>query len=386
MSCRSNYFVHVLVILAFLREYSLIMAQATESKLDDMVQNNCQYSIHGYLNHQSCKYFSYETKSGWCRQIYDKATESQFQFIECDAKNNKWYIKNKFNDKRIDQWLSCGKCDTRTGESIGLYTNIKDRAIWELIPQNETMQFKIKCHLNNKFKGWLSFQSDGKWNKLKDQESDACIYKLQKIKLNSFKNLYQVYHHKSDHFEKFVSFDELEANKHFDSIHKNWSKIISLNGKLKRKGGAVNEWQNKCETEAQEDYFTTYKKICEQLQNKNVLININAGSSSIKINNLEKENTNLNNQLSLTKSEIDKLTDTINNLKSQNNILNESKTKLENKINELNQHKSQSIIIEKEIRLKADESNKIIKEKDTEINELQDEASKSQLVCFCIVI
>lgn len=138
------------------------------------------YSIHAYWKEQDYAYLSYETSSGWCRQIYEKSSDSKFQLLNCNANKNLYYIKNKWEDKRLDHWLSYGNCEERQGKSmVGLYTNLADRAIWELIPQKEPMTFKIKCHYNDQFKGWLSFQWDGRWNGLYEQEDQATVYKFE---------------------------------------------------------------------------------------------------------------------------------------------------------------------------------------------------------------
>ncbi len=66
---------------------------------------------------------------------------------------------------------------------MGLYTDIKSRAVWKLIPENgqgKEMCFKIKCFWDNIFRGWLSYQNYGRWNKLYNDEYQATEYKLEK--------------------------------------------------------------------------------------------------------------------------------------------------------------------------------------------------------------
>ena len=144
------------------------------------VENHQTYSMRGYWNDHDYLYLSYETKSGWCRQIYEQAYDSKFEFIIANTDKNRWYIKNKLNDKQLDKWLSYGPCKDRKGEMVGLWSDVQHRAIWELIPQQTAMHFKIKCYYEDKFRGWLSFQWDGRWNKLYEDEKDASVYKLEK--------------------------------------------------------------------------------------------------------------------------------------------------------------------------------------------------------------
>eukprot|EP01084_Bolivina_argentea_P063463 115879_1 len=149
------------------------MFQSHEIKTDKL------YSIHGFWNDEDYAYLSYHEKSGWCRQNSEKSSDSMFQFVECNADKNKWYIRNMYNDTRMNKWLSYDNYYHKN--MVGLWSNIADRAVWKLIPQNTSMTFKIKCFYNDKFKGWLSFQWSGRWNKLYTNESDATLYRLEEV-------------------------------------------------------------------------------------------------------------------------------------------------------------------------------------------------------------
>merc|ERR1719203_1771552 len=160
------------------------MAQLPETKEGEekpqQPQNDTVYAMQGHYQGDYKGYLSYHTESGWCRQIYDKAADSQFKFVVHDIDLNQWNILNAYQDKRKDHWLSYGKCKERNGESVGLYKKQGDAAIWTLIPTDKPMYFKIKCYYQGSFKGWLSYQDNGKWNKLYENESDASVYFLKK--------------------------------------------------------------------------------------------------------------------------------------------------------------------------------------------------------------
>ena len=89
------------------------------------------------------------------------------------CKSNKWYIKHKIDGTYHNHWLGYGYYQA------GFYSELSERAIWKLIPQNGAMKFKIKCYYNDAFKGWLGFAWKGRWNKLYHNEGNAFVYKLE---------------------------------------------------------------------------------------------------------------------------------------------------------------------------------------------------------------
>ena len=64
------------------------------------------YSVLGYYNGDNYLHLSYEERSGWCRQVYDKASDSKFQFTVNNVENNTWFIQNKSGGRRLGHWLS----------------------------------------------------------------------------------------------------------------------------------------------------------------------------------------------------------------------------------------------------------------------------------------
>eukprot|EP01083_Nonionella_stella_P203274 741853_1 len=134
------------------------------------------YSIHGYYNDVNEQYLSYHASSGFCRQIYNNPTDSQFEFIAYNKEQGLYYIVNRYNDRRKDLWLGYGERDAYNGNMVGLYEE-NMRSLWKLIPVDDTKKsFKILCFNYEPFCGWLSYQYDGKWNKLYNDEHDAAIY------------------------------------------------------------------------------------------------------------------------------------------------------------------------------------------------------------------
>ena len=152
------------------------------------IQNGSVYALRGYWRGKYTGYISSDANSGWCRQIYDDSNStdtgsqrSQFKFMVHDSDLDQWTIMNVYPGKRKDTWLSYGKCKERDGKSVGLFKKQSDAAIWTLIPTDKPMYYKIKCYYRDAFKGWLSYQYDGKWNMLYKKESDACVYFLKDL-------------------------------------------------------------------------------------------------------------------------------------------------------------------------------------------------------------
>ena len=158
------------------------VAEAPKKKIGGRpspIVNGQHYSLHGYYNGVEIAYLSYHAERGWCRQTYENAKDSRWEFIESGFAN-KYFIRNKYPDKRVDKWLSYGKWDDGSQNMVGLYTKMSDSGLWELVPdQSDVMAFKLKCHYNGQCIGWLSFRNDGRWNKLYDNEVDASVYKLE---------------------------------------------------------------------------------------------------------------------------------------------------------------------------------------------------------------
>eukprot|EP01083_Nonionella_stella_P147396 464959_1 len=152
-------------------------AQVQSGVIDDGI-----YAIHGYYNGSDMKYLSYNTENGWCRQMYDDQTDGRFKFVH--IQKDEYYIQNVYPDKRQHTWLSYGKWDERgSGHYVGLWTKPSDRAIWKLTPVqfgNDKLAFNFQCYYEGNYCGYLSYQNDGKWNKLYDQHKDAVIYVLEK--------------------------------------------------------------------------------------------------------------------------------------------------------------------------------------------------------------
>ena len=136
------------------------------------IKDGQNYSMLGYYNHDNYLHLSYEDASGWCRQVYDKASDSKFQFTVNNADNNTWFIQNKSEGRRLGHWLSYDK------EWVGLWTNPINRAVWKAKPVGK-MKFKFQCYWQGKDMGWLSFKWNGRWNALHEKESDAAVYELK---------------------------------------------------------------------------------------------------------------------------------------------------------------------------------------------------------------
>ena len=133
------------------------------------------WAIYGYYDGRNIGWFSYRAKDGWCRQIYDTQSESQWEFIGT-GRSNEYYIRNAYNDERKGHWLSYGQADNDGKDWVGLYSSRDHRACWQFIKQGKANKYKVRCHYNGSFRGWLTFQWDGKWCYLTQKRAQAGVY------------------------------------------------------------------------------------------------------------------------------------------------------------------------------------------------------------------
>merc|ERR1712154_465904 len=137
------------------------------------------YAMHSFYDGVDQKYLSYWAERGWCRQIYDNASDAKWEFVQSDELN-KYLIVNRYPDKHKNTYLSY----FNDGLRMSLWTKKSDAAKWELIPcpvGNGLNGFKLRCWYGNDCKGWLSYRNDGKWNHLYAKESDAAVYVLESL-------------------------------------------------------------------------------------------------------------------------------------------------------------------------------------------------------------
>eukprot|EP00483_Globobulimina_turgida_P003954 UN03962 len=103
----------------------------------EVITDKTIYSIRDSDN----TYLSYAF-NGFCYGGYDGAQNSKFEFIRS---GNGWFIRNKYNDRRVNRWLGIS-----SKLYVGLYSKIRKRAKWKLIPSaRHTMLFRIECEVNN---------------------------------------------------------------------------------------------------------------------------------------------------------------------------------------------------------------------------------------------
>merc|ERR1712232_975256 len=161
------------------------------------------YAMHSFYNGVDQKYLSYETDSGWCRQIYDKASDGKWAFIQ-SQENGKYLIVNRYPDKRKDHWLSYKEEDKR----VGLWTEKSAAAQWKLFPcsVNGMDGFKMKCSFKGVNKGWLSYKNDGKWNHLYEKESDAAVYVMESLSVPQVGKFYAMHSYCDGVDQKYLSY------------------------------------------------------------------------------------------------------------------------------------------------------------------------------------
>eukprot|EP01083_Nonionella_stella_P084288 233280_1 len=152
-----------------------------KKKFKQLVEDGV-YAIHGYYNGSDMKYLSYNTESGWCRQTYNNKRDGRFKFIH--LKDDFYAIQTVYPDKRQNSWLSYGKCEEHgSGDYVGLWTNMAMQAQWKLTPAqfgDHKLAFTFQCYFAGDDHGYLSYQNDGKWNKLYANSFMGSIYVLEK--------------------------------------------------------------------------------------------------------------------------------------------------------------------------------------------------------------
>eukprot|EP01084_Bolivina_argentea_P301318 519800_1 len=116
------------------------------------------------------KYLSYRW-DGFCDVGYEKKN-SMFKFVKAEEENS-WYIQNKYNDRRLDHWLSY-KSLVESGfrKVMALYKNKSDRSKWKLMPiDHKRMHFKIKCY----------YYGEEKAVEINTYSLEDCIFKLEEV-------------------------------------------------------------------------------------------------------------------------------------------------------------------------------------------------------------
>eukprot|EP01084_Bolivina_argentea_P189033 325217_1 len=142
------------------------------------IQDYHVYCIYGWHDKG---YLSNDTASCWIHQNKPEPDKdaSLFEFIPCTGKyRGCWYIRNT----ALNKWLSYGSCQERGEHMIGLWSDKINSSNWKLIPSPQKgtqMCWVFECFYNGVSKGYLGYQSDGKWNKLYDDEGDAASYTLE---------------------------------------------------------------------------------------------------------------------------------------------------------------------------------------------------------------
>lgn len=166
-------------------EYSLINIQ-NQRKQDDIDL----YTIYSQKNKT---YFSYQTATANCREIYSDPKDSQFKLIRVnEIDKDLYFIQNGYKDQRLNYWLGFEMNESKNKYQVKMYENEEKKAIWKLEPQpmdlkkeglddnvDGVMVFKIYGYYDGEYEkgGWLySDKKDGSWNYLCFDESDALLY------------------------------------------------------------------------------------------------------------------------------------------------------------------------------------------------------------------